>query len=153
MSSLTHEQLVDIANQLRNIIPQLFSGEVECAEYGDCKSPKFSGVFRARYMNTAGGAQYRLTQVILGRGESTLGYFRHPEDMVCEMITQVVKYHAPSENPVIRKYHESVKATRPQVKLEWFARDEPDEHHMQAPDIIPGINPNDVVTITLGEPK
>jgi hypothetical protein len=88
----------EMETQLQSMLIKLITGELEAIEYGDQSEPGgFHSAFRICYMQTAGGMQFRLSKLLLHRGESTLGYFgTSAAQCIACALTAIEDYHRPT---------------------------------------------------------
>lgn len=151
LESLSHnnKNLLD----LLNAFPDKHSDHF--IEYGIQTQPGgYMSAFRIRRINTPGGLQFRLSQLLPSRGESSLAYAATADGIFIDATKAITHYHRPTP------LREHLKAMRKEQGIDmnnysWFSYDyKPEKDFLFAtrPEnyLIPGIKEEDITTFTLG---
>ncbi len=117
---LTHAEMKELENQLHELLPQVVEGKIEAIEYGDpADTCGIFSAFRICYMKTAGGMQFRLAQLVLSRGESTINYY--PTANVCiEDTMESIQYFHRDTRLSIKRREIRERNNTPVPQLSWF---------------------------------
>jgi hypothetical protein len=121
--ALTYKEIKVIEKQLSGLLPSLTNDDdVYMLEYGDVGS-QIHTTLRIWYMSIADGMQYTLKQVLLGRGEASLGYFQNPEGCLEAAIDYILHYHrdTPFKDKLKELRAKNKLSAKPDVVLSWYA--------------------------------